>query len=672
MMQTARRFDAALGSILEDGAKIMFFIFSAAALMIFLRYQRLAVAHPYSLDYGEAPLVDQAMRLAAGQNIYRSDLSHPPYTISNYPPVYVSLLALGVRLFGPAGAFSFGRTISVLSAWAAVIFLTLIVHSQSRDRFAAASAGLVLLAFPFFVYWSPLLRIDMLALGLSLAGLWLLAKATAEGKSVGPRQLLGVALLLTAAIFTRQSYGLAAPLAAFVWLLRRDWRQALRLALLMGGLGLALCLILNILTRGGFFFNIVTANVNEFMSDLLEHSWERLRNAAIILLYIAGASLFLIPRWNPLWTLAVPYLLGATISAATIGKVGSNVNYLLELCAALSLAAGAVVAWSRAHVPFHALRGALVVLLAFAVAQMMHATLREYTADLRERRAARTELSQLKALVSETSGSLLADEYMGMLTLQGRPLFIQPFEVTQMVLAGKWDQTPLLESIDNKEFDAIILFDRPWSKERWTPEMLSAISESYVLVDQIADNLVYEPYEPRPAVKIDACPGAGWRLPSDGSLGIQLANNGIEFFGQGNEGSIPVYAVADGYLTRPADWVDAVAILHDDPLRPGEKVWVFYGGMAAANGTDSLVASDFPAGSANIPVKSGQLLGYQGRWSGLPLWPKWVHMFFFLVDTSGRDALPKNIRFTDILDPAPYLGLLVESGKDYPQLLKCE
>jgi len=183
MMQTLRKLDASLGLVLDDGAKIMFLIFSAVALILCLAYQFLAVTHRYSLDYGEAPLVDQAMRLASGQNIYRADISTPPYTISNYPPLYVALVAASVRFFGPSQSFFVGRIISILSAWASSILLMLIVYAPTRDRFAALSAGLIFLAFPFVVYWSPLLRIDMLALALSLAGLYLLAEASAEGEA---------------------------------------------------------------------------------------------------------------------------------------------------------------------------------------------------------------------------------------------------------------------------------------------------------------------------------------------------------------------------------------------------------------------------------------------------------------------------------------------------------
>lgn len=163
---------------------------------------------------------------------------------------------------------------------------------------------------------------------------------------------------------------------------------------------------------------------------------------------------------------------------------------------------------------------------------------------------------------------------------------------------------------------------RAWSNERWTPEMLDAITRSYRLIDIVAENKIYAPFKQADTTLIDSCPGTVWRLPSDGSLGIQSKEGGIDFFGHGKASSIPVYAVSDGSLTRLSGWVDAVAVLHEDPLRPGKKVWTLYGGMAGPNGTESYVVQDFPAGITNVAVKSGQLLGYQGSWSGRPPWPK--------------------------------------------------
>lgn len=667
MIHTLRKIDDTLGSILHDGTKIMFFLFAACAFIVCWLYQRLALPHPYSLDYGEAPLIDHAMRLTMGENIYRADLSQPPYTITNYPPLYMALLAVSVKLFGPAEAFLAGRIISALCCWIAALCIYLILFKQINDRLAAAAGATVFFAFPFVVFWSPLLRIDMLALALSLGGL-----TTLIWKPGSRLHFIVAGLLLVAAIYTRQSYALAAPFAAFVWLAARDWKQAFRFAALVGGVAFILFIVFHSLTDGGFFYNIVTANANEFRTRQLMDNAKRFVEVAFMPLLFGGLSLFLIPRWNPLWTLAAPYLIGSLISAATIGKVGSNMNYLLEFCAALGLAAGIVVAASRAHLKFQAAQAVVLALLAVGIGRSMHFMLIDYGQDLRDRRAAVTELHQLKAFVAETPGEILADEYMGMLTLLGRPLSIQPFEVTQMSHDGQWDQTPLLESIRNREFAAIILYDRPWSiDDRWTPEMMTAITESYVLVDVIADNRVYRAFQPAPATSIESCPSSKWRLPSDASLGVQWGDDVLSLFGRSSEGNIPVYAVADGSLTRPDDWTDGVAILHQDPIDSSKTIWAIYGGMANASG-ETLVLEEFSTGAKDIPIKAGQLLGYQGTWSGTSQWPMWKHASFILLDAYGSVTFPRDSASVTFLNPAAYLGLSVDRNNKNLQPMKCE
>ncbi|MBA2713755.1 MAG: hypothetical protein H0U55_09425, partial [Rubrobacteraceae bacterium] len=51
-------------------------------LLLFLRHGWDALAFPYPLNYGEGPLLDQTVRLAQFQNIYRTDLSAPPYVVT--------------------------------------------------------------------------------------------------------------------------------------------------------------------------------------------------------------------------------------------------------------------------------------------------------------------------------------------------------------------------------------------------------------------------------------------------------------------------------------------------------------------------------------------------------------------------------------------------------------
>lgn len=631
-------------------------------------YQFLALAHRYPLDYGEAPLVDQAMRLARGQNIYRADISTPPFTISNYPPLYVAAMSPFVALFGPS--FFFGRLISIAGAWICALCLGLIVWQVTRDRVAALLSGLSFLAFPFVVRWSSFARIDLLALTFSLAALAVLARRPLDN-----RRLVVSALLLVAAIYTRQSYALAAPLAAFVWVLsQEDARRAFGLTALVAGVGGGLFLGLNTLTDGGFYFNIVTANINAWSADNLSWNLRQLTDAAAIFLGLAVFAMALGAQRNPLWAMSAPYGVGAFLSFLTVGKVGSNVNYALELCAALSLAAGGVIGWARARQS--AWPGLLaVVLVGIQVAHMGRISWATEWPQLQARRNATEGLERLEAIVAAAGDPVLADEYMGMLTLQGRPLYIQPFEVTQLALDGKWDQKPVLLGIASKQYPLILIHYFPGAavyKERWTPQMLDAINRSYRLVGMYADTGVYQPVgqadiSPPPT---DACAGAMWRLPSAAQNGIRWRDGFLDFFGRGN--TLPVRAVADGLLSRRNNWADAVALQHDDPLSPGRKVWTYYAHMAGPTGDESLVAPDFPPGVAGVPVRAGDLLGYQGAWSGRPRFPMWAHARFAVVRASEDGGFPSVLTPEVLLDPAPYLGLAAPASRSPAlQPLRC-
>jgi 4-amino-4-deoxy-L-arabinose transferase-like glycosyltransferase len=653
-----------MGKMLEEGARLILLIFLGVTTLICLVYQMRALGYRYQLDYGEAPLVDQAARLAAGGSLYHADLSTPPYTISNYPPLYVAVLAPLVKAFGPA--FWSGRLISTLAAWMSALYLFLILEAQTRDRLAALLAGLLFLAFPYVTFWSSLARIDLLALAFSLGALWVLVRWPTKRWA-----FWAGGLLLVAAIYTRQSYALAAPFAAFVWLWTKGgWRRAFGLALLVGGLGGALFLGLNLWTGGGFYLNIVTANVNEFKTDWLSWNVERFWNAAQIVLCLGAGSLLLVRRWNPVYAVAAPYALGAALSALTVGKIGSNVNYFLELCAALALAAGAVVAWSRGRTGAHWLRGALYLALAAQASGFIQITFREYVSELRNRYAAADDLRRLETLVAEADGPVLADEQMGMVTLAGRPLHLQPFEMTQLAWAGVWDQTPLLKRIRNKEFAYIVVYNVPWKAERWTAEMLAAVNQAYLLTDVVADNQVYRAFTPSAAVSAERCPGAAWQLPSRADLGVQWQAGALDFYGRGNESTVPVYAVADGVLWRVPGQRDAVAILHADPLRPGQQVWTYYTGMSDASGAASFIASDFLQADAGVPVRAGDRIGYQGSWSGRAYWPMWVHVRFAVVRAAAGEAFPAAVTPELLLDPRPYLNLVLsEANRSQP--LEC-
>ena len=75
-------------------------------------------------------------------------------------------------------------------------------------------------------------------------------------------------------------------------------------------------------------------------------------------------------------------------------------------------------------------------------------------------------------------------------------------------------------------------------------------------------------------------------LPSDGLIGLRWQDPaapytvlnlhpGIDIFGTGEPGTVPVYAAYDGYLTRLPEWLSTVIIRHDDPLQAGRAIWTY-------------------------------------------------------------------------------------------------
>lgn len=465
-------------------ALLVLLISAGRALVNYAVLAQASLSYPYPLDYGEGPLLDQTMRILAGENIYDPDFNAPPYTISNYPPLFLLAQAPFAVVFGPA--MWYGRLISLIGALATAVLIGLTLHTLTGDRIGAVVGGLLFVSVPFVQYWSLLNRIDLLALALSWGALFVTVRFSERRWGI-----YAAAGLLIAAIYTRQSYALAAPMAAFVWLLfQKQFRRALLLAAWTGGVSLGLFLLMTLITRGGFFLNIITANVNPFKWDTVRWNFEQLYQNAYLLVWITG--LFLLIGWlgqrdqqRGVWSLVLPYVIGATASAVTIGKDGSNVNYLLELGAALCLGSAAAVSsfgavsWMRRRT-FNQV--VLILALAVQVWFLGDWARADFNHRLLPRVEKRAEVDELFRAVQETDGIVLADEYMGLLPLAGKRIYFQPFEYKMLKDARIWNDAGFMAELREKRFALILWYqppDWPAIDSRWTPGAANTIRRNY-------------------------------------------------------------------------------------------------------------------------------------------------------------------------------------------------
>lgn len=457
------------------------------ALLLFADHARVAIEFPYTLNYGEGPLLDQTMRLLRGQNIYPSDLTHPPYTITNYPPFYILLATPFAAADGPA--YWYGRLISLSATGIAALMILLIIHTLTRDWMAAVASGLSLLAIPYIFHWSVMARIDALALALSLTGLWLVTRWYRRWWGI----LLAITLMV-AAIYTRQTYALAAPFAGFIWLLaRRERYRALVFGVLLASVVLAVFMIALVWTRGGFFLHLITANANALDLSIVDFYANEI--AANLPIFLVGglACLVIGTVFGRLgWWLVAPYSLGAIITALTIAKIGSDINYLWEFSAALCLLAGLLIAMAR-RLPL--VRATLFAGLAVQILMAIQLSDSKYNSIVTERLVKQDQIATVANFLKSESGIVVADEFMGELVMSGRSIQFQPFEFSELARDHLWDQTPFLDALSRGDYPVVMIY-QPYRNpslrfERWTPEMLQIINNQFRPDFQSGETTVY-------------------------------------------------------------------------------------------------------------------------------------------------------------------------------------
>lgn len=462
------------------------------ALVNYLSTASEALRYPYPLEYGEGPVLEQAVRLAHGETIYLNSFALPPWRVTLEPPAFQlaqALFVAGNPAFGP------GRAISIASAIACAVLVALIVHRLTDDWLAAALSGLILFAFPHLALWSLLNRADTLALALSLAGLNVTLRWMRHWWGIGL-----AAALFVASIFTQPAYALAAPATAFVWLF---WSQRLRpQAVVLIGLvtaaSLALFLALNLATGGGFALNVFVAGSGTFESfRIIGLLINLFVHAAFI--FIGGFIFLILERSTErkrAWPFVLPYVAFSLLATLTAGNAGSNVNDMYQIVAAACVLTGSAIAWVSANAW---LRVAALIVVAFQLADLRDWTQESYLGVAAERMTQPRELAALSAQVRQSMGDVLADEYMGLLPINSKRIYLQPAEFTQLQAQGLWSDALLIEQINRRQFPMIALYEpvssgaEPLIVQRWPKSVRDAIYANYELRERLADALIYVP-----------------------------------------------------------------------------------------------------------------------------------------------------------------------------------
>src|SRR5262245_18669256 len=267
-----------------------------------------AIGFPLDMDYGEGIVLQQVLLILT--NRAYGDINSYPFIVFHYPPVY-HLIVRGLTALGH-DLVAAGRLVSVVATVASAGVVGLLVHwglsaslPQRARLFGAVAGGLAIFAFLPVALWMPFARVDMLAVGFSLAGL--LCAARAPDSRVW---FYCAVLFFVFAVYTKQT-SVAAPIATVLMLLITNRADGLKMIAAGLALGLAALGLAMFLTEGRFLSHLFTYNINRYSLDTLGQWFARLTiHAAFLSLVTAAVG----HGWHHLRCT----LTGAEISAFTV------------------------------------------------------------------------------------------------------------------------------------------------------------------------------------------------------------------------------------------------------------------------------------------------------------------------------------------------------------------
>lgn len=480
-----------------------------------------AVRYPFELDYGEGIVWQQAM-LIPGARMY-GDITRFPFIVFHYPPFY-HLLLRGAAVSG-LNVLATGRAISLLSSFGIGVLAAALAFRAVREEAGrtasltgAAVAGLAVFCFWPVDLWSPLLRVDMLAIALSFLGVWCAVRSV-----VRPWLLYLALILFVLAVYTKQTC-VAAPLATVPVMLLVAPRRTLKASCLGLLLGVAALLLLTWQTDGGFLRHILLYNLNRYnlrvaarvvreqqsyltflvlAAAAIVMGWKRLADGRALESFTAFRRELVRSDTARLLTILTLYLGFSTCTLATLGKSGGNVNYLVEWMCVLSVPLGMLSAriverelGRLGHAPAHP-RSA--VPLAVAVALLVQVLTLPPISDVRIGDAARTQqLGQLLERVRAAKAPVLSDD-MVLLMKAGKEVPWEPSIFAELASTGRWDEQRIISMIDAHKFAFIITQGHPGIHlydSRYTPAVEHAIETAYPRLEEYAQHTIHLPPAP--------------------------------------------------------------------------------------------------------------------------------------------------------------------------------
>ena len=490
---------------------VVFLLFGAVTFVLQAHH---TLTTPGEVEYGEGIVLWQAANVTNWTKAF-----HPieiyPHVVFHYTPLF-HLTSRCVALF-TGDLLVAGRLISILSLAGTCLvgaLLTARVLPRGPDRFArfvgSTAAGTLVFTTALW-WWETVMRVDAMAIFLSVAGVALFVAARRH------RALGFIAFLFfLAAVYTKQT-SVAGPAACFILAFIEKPRYALQLAALSVSLGLVILLMLHTATDGLFLRHVITYNQNTYLlTGLFDKLQRHARTIAAPLFFATvfplgfvysrlGYGRKFVETLRVILTqsdfercvvvVGLYFFFAAILAAATISKVGAYDNYFIEMDVVASLSCGLFLGWLLRHDSFHPqhrhlILEALVILLFFVQAFGNLNALRGAAATY-----ANPPVDYSPQLVEflKTLPDPIYSEDMVVLMQAGKEVPAEPAIISTLALDGKWDERGFVGRIQRGEFHAIVIRNTLQNDYRFSKAVQQAILDRYYPTNNIGIFQIYLP-----------------------------------------------------------------------------------------------------------------------------------------------------------------------------------
>ncbi len=438
----------------------------------------------FSVDY-EGHVLWACLKLSQCENIYSlSALSHEPWSVIIYNPLYFAVGAVLIAIFGVSY-----EPLRILSMGSALI--SFLAFGMLLKRCRLSDFHLILTVALFagsvqVIHWSSVARVDFLGLALALVSLDRYAKTWSEyfqGKAL--KLSLGAIILSVCAIYTKQQYFLFLPAFVIFAFCQNQKRLGLMYLSLWSVMIFLVGCILQTVCQGGYMAHLTYAAG-------LPWQWETLETflvpfildskTIISLMIILVAAIFKLPNSElendskrAFEKLAfISFVISFALALYTMGLRGAFHNHLLCTQVTLFWLVGLMLGRLPQTYSFP-----LIVALLLSLEP-----LRWFGGDLWKRYDRESDTKQTISLLRKISRDrlVLCEDPSLAIFANVTPAIVDATTIMNMSNFHKQDLDPMLKSLKDKKYSAVIINSHDAISNRgliWSGKILKAILENY-------------------------------------------------------------------------------------------------------------------------------------------------------------------------------------------------